>query len=129
MLKNYLKIGFRNLNKHKAFTFINLFGLTIALSCFLLIALYVFDEMTYDSFHKKADSIYRVVETKTSDEGRQSTIVSVAAAISEKTKKELPEVANATRFSMLGRSNISNAENKAVFYESFFLADASFLKI
>jgi putative ABC transport system permease protein len=55
--------------------------------------------------------------------------VSVAANIAESAKKEFPEVAAATRFSMLGRSNISNTENTNVFYESYYLADASFFKI
>jgi putative ABC transport system permease protein len=95
----------------------------------LLIALYLFDEFTYDTFHKKADSIYRVVETKTSAGGNETKVVSVAANIAESAKKEFPEVAAATRFSMLGRSNISNTENTNVFYESYYLADASFFKI
>ena len=129
MFKNYLKISFRNLIRQKSFSFINLFGLTIGLTCFLLIALYLFDEFTYDRFHKKADSIYRVIETKTSAEGKESKVVSVAANISESAKKEIPEVAAATRFSMFGRSNISNTENASVFYESYFLADSSFFKI
>src|SRR5258705_1456143 len=129
MIKNYLKIAFRSLKKQKVFTFINLFGLTTGLACFLLIALYIFDELTYDRFHKKADSIYRIVETKTSAEGKESKVVSVAASIAPRLKKDFPEVLDATRFSMLGRSNISNAENKNIFYESYYLADASFLKI
>ncbi|MGI8583111.1 MAG: ABC transporter permease, partial [Chitinophagaceae bacterium] len=129
MYRNYLKTAFRNLKKQKAFSFINLFGLTTGLTCFLLIALYLFDEFTYDSFHKKAYSIYRVVETKTSEGGKETKVVSVAANIAERAKKEFPEVAAATRFSMLGRSNISNTENTNVFYESYYLADASFFKI
>lgn len=129
MLKNHLKIAFRNLRKQKAFSFINLFGLTTGLTCFLLIALYVFDEATYDGFHKKGAAIYRVVETKTSPGGKETKIVSVAANIATGAKKEFPEVADATRFSMLGRANISNTENAAVFYESYYLADASFFKL
>jgi putative ABC transport system permease protein len=64
-----------------------LFGLTVGLSCFLLIALYIFDEMTYDGFHKKGDHIYRVVETKTSAAGKEIKVVSVAANISRKGKR------------------------------------------
>jgi putative ABC transport system permease protein len=71
MLRNNLKIAYRNLRKQKVFSFINLFGLTVGLSCFLLIALYIFDELTYDGFHKKADSIYRVVETNPHREERK----------------------------------------------------------
>ncbi|MBA3675764.1 MAG: ABC transporter permease, partial [Chitinophagaceae bacterium] len=60
MLKNYLKIALRNLWKQKSFSAINLFGLATGLSCFLLIALYVIDEMSYDRYNKKADRIYRI---------------------------------------------------------------------
>src|SRR5215510_11952842 len=60
MLKNYFKIAWRNLLKNKTFSLINISGLAIGLSCFLVIALYVIDELSYDRFHAKADRIYRV---------------------------------------------------------------------
>jgi putative ABC transport system permease protein len=129
MFKNNLKIAFRNLAKQKVFSFINLFGLTVGLTSSLLITLYIFDELTYDRFHKKADSIYRVVETKTSPDGKESKVVSVAANIATRTKKDLSQVADATRFSMFGRTNVSNAENTKIFYENFYLADASFQNV
>src|SRR5688572_11857406 len=129
MFKTYLKIALRNLFKNKVYSFINVFGLTVGLSCFLLIALYIFDELTYDRFHTNADSIYRVVEQRTSAEGKESKVASVAFNISASAKKEFPEVANATRFSMLGRSNVSNSENEKVFYESFYLGDSSFFRV
>ncbi|MGB8191124.1 MAG: FtsX-like permease family protein [Chitinophagaceae bacterium] len=129
MLRNYLKIAWRNLGKHRIYSFINIFGLTAGLTAFLLITLYIFDELTYDKFHKNADNIYRVVERKTSAAGKESKVVSVAFNISQKSKTDFPEVNNATRFSMLGRSNIMNEENTSTFYESYFIADEPFLKI
>lgn len=60
MLRNYLKIAWRNLLKNKIFSFINIAGLAIGLSCFLLIALYVVDELSYDRFYQNADRIYRI---------------------------------------------------------------------
>ncbi|MFQ5771157.1 MAG: ABC transporter permease, partial [bacterium] len=60
MIKNYLKITIRNLSKHKFYSAINIFGLAIGLASCLLIFLYVTDELSYDRFHEKADSIYRV---------------------------------------------------------------------
>ena len=66
MFRNYLKIAFRNLVNNKAFSFINLFGLTAGLVCFWLIGLYIFDELTYDAFHKDAGRMYRVIEHRTS---------------------------------------------------------------
>src|SRR5579859_6582299 len=60
MLKNYITIAWRNLIRHKAFSFINLTGLAIGLCCFLLIGIYVMDELSYDRYNTKADRICRV---------------------------------------------------------------------
>ncbi|PAU95240.1 cell division protein FtsX [Aliifodinibius salipaludis] len=63
MIKNYLKIAFRNLGKRKGFTFINVLGLAIGIASCLLIAAYVLHELSYDQFHEKSDRIYRVTQT------------------------------------------------------------------
>jgi putative ABC transport system permease protein len=60
MLKNYLKIAVRNLLKHKAYSFINIAGLALGMTCCLLILLYVQHELSYDRFHRQADRIYRI---------------------------------------------------------------------
>ena len=60
MLKNYFKISIRNLKKHKAYTFINVFGLAFGMACCIAIALFVQDELKYDRFYDDADRIYRV---------------------------------------------------------------------
>jgi len=60
LLKNYLKIAFRNLRKQKLFGLINITGLALGISCCLLIYLFVQHEWSYDEFHEKADRIYRV---------------------------------------------------------------------
>jgi putative ABC transport system permease protein len=61
MFKNYFKIAFRNLNRNKIYSFINIAGLSIGLACAMLIMLYVKDEVSYDRFHKNVSNIYRVV--------------------------------------------------------------------
>lgn len=58
MLKNYLKTTFRGIQKNKLFTAINLVGLSVAMSCFILVSLYVRYELTYDQFHDEVDDIY-----------------------------------------------------------------------
>ena len=60
MCKNYFKIAFRNLSKNKAFSCINILGLAIGMSAFLLIFLYVTFELSYENFHKNRDRIYRL---------------------------------------------------------------------
>src|SRR5687767_3051651 len=63
MIRNYLKIAFRNLTKYKFISFINLFGLTIGLTCCLLILSYILHEVSYDKFQPNADRVYRVTRS------------------------------------------------------------------
>ncbi len=60
MLRNYLKIAWRNLRKQRGLSFINISGLATGLACCLLITLYVLDELSYDRYHAKANRIYRI---------------------------------------------------------------------
>ena len=60
MIKNYLKIAWRNIRKNKTFSIINIAGLAIGLACFILIAMFVMDEISYDRYNEKVDRIYRV---------------------------------------------------------------------
>lgn len=61
MIKNYIKIALRNISGHKALSFINIFGLAVGLTCTIWIYLFIADELSYDRFHKNADSIYSVL--------------------------------------------------------------------
>jgi putative ABC transport system permease protein len=60
MIYNYLKIAIRNLMKYRFISFINLFGLTVGMTCCLLILIYIVHELSYDKYNKNADNIYRV---------------------------------------------------------------------
>jgi putative ABC transport system permease protein len=60
MLKNYFKVAIRNLLRHKAYSLINVLGLSIGLTCCLLLFIYVQDELSYDKFHTKSERIYRL---------------------------------------------------------------------
>jgi putative ABC transport system permease protein len=61
MFKNYLKIAVRNIKRHKGYSFINIAGLSVGLTCCILILLYVKYEFSYDKYHENANNIYRVV--------------------------------------------------------------------
>ena len=69
MLKNYLKIAYRNLIKTKLFSTINIFGLSIGMAACLLILHYVTFERSYDTFHGKIDQIYRLRYERISENG------------------------------------------------------------
>ena len=60
MLNNYFKIAFRNIKKHKGYSFINISGLAVGMAASILILLWVQDELSYDRFHDKANRIYRI---------------------------------------------------------------------
>ncbi len=60
MIRSYLKVALRNLWRNKTFSLINIIGLATGLCCFILIALYVLDELSYDRFYKNSDRIYRI---------------------------------------------------------------------
>ena len=78
MIRNYFKIAWRNLMKYKFISFINLFGLTVGLTCCLLITTYIINELSFDRYNKKAENIYRVTRSFNNSEGvvslRLSTI-------------------------------------------------------
>jgi putative ABC transport system permease protein len=63
MFKNYIKIAFRNILRHKGFSFINITGLAAGIACCMLIMLYVQDELSYDRYHEKIDRLYRLERT------------------------------------------------------------------
>jgi len=69
MLRNYFKIAWRNLAKHKVFSIINIIGLTIGLSASFVIGLIIYYDSTFDTFHKDSDRIYRVVTDFKTNEG------------------------------------------------------------
>lgn len=97
MIQNYLKIAWRNLLKNKVFSFINIAGLAIGLCCFILIALYVIDELSYDRFHEKADRIYRI-HSDIRFGGTDLHLAVSSDPIGATLKKDYPQVEQYVRF-------------------------------
>lgn len=64
MIKNYIKIAFRNLRKQKLYSVINIFGLALGIACCIIIYLFVQDEFSYDRFHENGENIYRVEQLR-----------------------------------------------------------------
>ncbi|MFC1724422.1 ABC transporter permease [candidate division KSB1 bacterium] len=69
MLKNYLKISLRRIFREKGYSFLNIFGLSVGLTCCIFIFLYVRYETSYDSFHKDADRVFRIIASRNSATG------------------------------------------------------------
>ena len=79
MIKNYLKIAWRNLMKYKYISFINLFGLTVGLTCCLLIMTYIINELSYDRYNINGENTYRVTRSFNNAEGVVSLTLSTVA--------------------------------------------------
>src|SRR5438105_11792790 len=87
MIKNYLKIAWRNLFRNKGFSLTNLLGLTIGITCTILIFLWVQDEHTYDKFHSNYNSIYQVMANRDFNNQvftDENMILPLAGALQEK---------------------------------------------
>ena len=129
MFKNYFKTAIRTLFRNKLYTTLNVAGLTFGLSCFLLIGLYLFDELTYDKQHSQGDRIYRVIEHKKVN-GESTIIAGAGYKLAEESKKKIPGVENTTRIQRMGRANILTPENPTNFFqETVTVADEHFLQI
>src|SRR5258707_2077401 len=99
MIKNYIRVAFRNLWRHRGFSTLNIIGLTVGMTAFFLIFLYVCFELSYDSMHSKADRIYRIVsDIKTPTETLHYSSPPVPAPVHM--AAELPEVQSAVRVSL-----------------------------
>ncbi|HEY5393218.1 MAG TPA: ABC transporter permease [Hanamia sp.] len=98
MIKNYFKIAWRNLMKYKFISFINLFGLTIGLTCCLLITTYVLNELSYDRYNKNAENIYRVTRTFNNADGVVSLKLStISPPFGYYFPTDFPEIKKMTR--------------------------------
>jgi putative ABC transport system permease protein len=98
MIKNYFKIAIRNLGKNKTFSFINIIGLAIGLTCFVFIAIFVFNELSFDRYPTDAKDIYRVQLSVTGN-GDVAVYPNVDYAVGEGMKDAFPEIKDYTRLS------------------------------
>lgn len=124
MIKNYLKIALRNLRKGKTFSLINIFGLSVGLTCFMLIGVFVYDELSYDKYPAEAKNIYRVNVSVTGN-GNIATYPNVDIAVGEGMKNTYPEIKDLTRVApvidFVKYENNQFKEKKMAFADSNFL--------
>ena len=124
MIKNYLKVALRNLVRHKAYSAINILGLSVGMASSILILLWVQYELSYDRFNRKADQLYRIRATANS----QFAAAVTPAPLPEGMKAEMPQVVNYARVShpqnVLFETGTRKFQEKRVFY-----ADSTFLEL
>lgn len=93
MLKNYLSLAFKILKKQKVFSLINVFGLTVGITCCLMIFLFIRHETSFDNFHTNGKDIYRVVrQADLNGSGSVDDIAYLAGAYSIALRNEFPDM-------------------------------------
>ncbi|HVW97712.1 MAG TPA: ABC transporter permease [Mucilaginibacter sp.] len=126
MIKNYLLIAFRNLKKHKAFSFINMVGLAIGMAAGLLIIQYVVFEWSYDNFQVKKDNIYRVAQDRYNN-GKLSTQWAAGAfAVGTKLKANFPEIKDYVKLVTTGAVLATYNDQKLTLPKVYFAGNSFF---
>jgi len=129
MIQNYLKIALRNLLKHKFISFINLFGLTIGLTCCLLITTYIINELSYDRYNENANNIYRVTRTFNNQDGVVSlTLSTVSPPFGYYLPGDFPEIKKMTRLLDNGITPLRYKE-KLINEKKVFFADENLFDV
>lgn len=100
MLKYYFLVAFRNVIRYKAFTAINILGLSIGLACSILIYIWVKDELSFDRYHENAESIYRVYEKQFYSGGETFMVFATPEPLAKALKQDIPEIVHATRLNL-----------------------------
>ena len=127
MLKNYLKIAFRNLVRFKAYSLINILGLAIGIASCIVILLFVEDELSFDKFNQKAEQIYRV-HTRGRLLGSDLNMAVSPAPLGETLVSDFPEVIRSARISYNANMLIRYKDN--IFNENrFFWADSTIFEV
>ncbi|MBL7855981.1 MAG: ABC transporter permease [Cyclobacteriaceae bacterium] len=123
MLRNLILIALRNIRKEKAYSLLNITGLTVGITCSLFLMLYIFDEISYDRYHTQAENIYRIVSNiKEPDNAFTWAVAQVPLA--DELRDNYPEVKNVVRFIQMS-PNTYKREDKELPNEDFYMADST----
>jgi putative ABC transport system permease protein len=114
MLRNYLKIGWRNLVKNKLFSLINISGMAISIACFLIISLYIDDELKFDKHVEDLDLKYRVFIDHHTDDGRIKPSAMVPPMFGPTMAAEFPEVDSYVRLMNINSNVLFEVGNKKI---------------
>ncbi len=126
MFRNYYKTAIRNLFRNKIYSFINIAGLSLGLTCCMLIFLYTKDEVSYDRFHENMDKIYRLVTDKTGPDGKLEKYSSTGMMPGPEFKRQIPEIEDFVR---IKGANFTVRHSNDVFDQEALSVDENFFSI
>ena len=124
MLKNYLRVAFRNPLKHKVHSSINIVGLSLGIALSILVFMFVRNELSFDAFHKNGDDIYRVCKASGQPGASVGSVTSLP--LRDDLKRSLPEISEATR---LASSTVVIEKDQNAISEVLTFVDPEFFDI
>ncbi|MFC1556236.1 ABC transporter permease, partial [candidate division KSB1 bacterium] len=128
MFNNHLKTAIRNISRNKVFSFINISGLAVGLTCFILILLWVQHELSYDRFHENANEIFRIVEHQNHRDGDFFPVAVTPWPMAQALDDDFPEIVNNARLRIF--SNIlANYKDKRFFENDMCAVDPAFIEM
>jgi len=126
MLRNYIITALRNLWRNKFFSFINIFGLGVGVSCCMLIVLYAKDELSFDRFHERGNNIYRITADLTNSKGEVTKLGNTGLMPGPRFVAQIPELECYVRL----QPDYSNVRKGAeVFEQNALWADENFFEV
>jgi putative ABC transport system permease protein len=124
MLRNHIKVALRQLARQKGYSFIKIMGLSIGMACFILIGLWVRDELSFDQFHQKKDRIFRILNRTENGDLIPSPTYALAPAL----KSQYPEVEEFSRVWFWHGSLIKHGD-KSFEEDRIYMADPGFFRM
>lgn len=130
MIKNYLKITFRNIMRNKLFAAINILGLSVSLACCLLLFLYTSEQLSYDQHHGKR--LVRMTSHLTQKSGQQINMGSSSVPIAPVIDSEVPEIKNSIRIflpSVFGSKDLISFKGESFYIEGGMVSESDFFDV
>ncbi|SKC88556.1 ABC transporter permease [Ohtaekwangia koreensis] len=128
MLRNYLSIAIRNIRQSQLYAFINIFSLAIGLAACMVIYLFIKDERSFDSFHHKKETLYRLDEIQNFTGTNLQKVALSMPGMGPSMVADYPEVLNFTRFWSHGKK-LFKKDEKQILVEQVFAVDSTFLDL
>jgi len=131
MLRNFFKVSIRNLIRHKSYSLINIIGLSIGMACSIIIALFVFDELSYDKYHENYENIYRI-GLNGSFNGQEMRAYRSGSPDGPILAGEIPEIKKFTRVITSNYNDedvVVTYKNEKFLQKKVFLADSTYFDI
>jgi len=128
MFTNYLKVTLRNLYREKMYALINIFGLSLAIACCIILGLYLRSELTYDKHNTKYKQIFRVVN-EFSMNGKLDTFAGTSQALGPMLAEEYPEIKAFVRLKMSGQEDLFRYGDNAFYWKNIYTADPNVFEV